>query len=239
MEKDLKGRTILVVGGSTGIGLSLIHEILAAGGKVIKASRSLPEELKGKVEYIPYDVSDPEASLKNLPEKLDGLVYGVGTITLKPFQSLTEQDFMNDFNLNVIGAMKVLKACLKSLKAAGESSVILFSTVAVKVGMNYHASVAAAKGALEGLGKSLAAEWSRSGIRVNIIAPSLTNTPMAGNLLSTEDKIEASNKRHPLGRIGKPEDIAVLAAYLLSPQSSWVTGQVIGIDGGIGSLKPL
>jgi NAD(P)-dependent dehydrogenase (short-subunit alcohol dehydrogenase family) len=236
---NFNGKNILIIGGSTGIGYSLINSLLEAGGNVYKASRHLPDELKDKVNYLPYDVLDPSSSLSELPEQLHGVVYGVGSITLKPFQSLTTEDFIHDYNLNVIGAVKVLKAAFRPLKAAGGSSVVLISTVAANIGLNYHTSIAAAKGAIQGLGKSLAAEWAKSLIRVNVVAPSLTDTPLAGNLLSTEDKIDSSNKRHPLGRIGKPEDIASAIQFLLSVDSSWVTGQIIGIDGGLGSLKPL
>jgi NAD(P)-dependent dehydrogenase (short-subunit alcohol dehydrogenase family) len=125
------------------------------------------------------------------------------------------------------------------LKNAKGASIVLFSTVAVKTGMSYHASIAAAKGALEGLGRSLAAELASKNIRVNLIALSLTDTPLAENLLNTEGKRESSNKRHPLGRVGNPKEIASMARFLLSEDSNWITGQVIGVDGGISTLKPL
>jgi NAD(P)-dependent dehydrogenase (short-subunit alcohol dehydrogenase family) len=168
---------------------------------------------------------------------LDGVAYCPGSINLKPFRSLKSDAFLDDFQINVLGAVKVLQASQKALqKAAEPSSVVLFSTVAVAQGMPYHASVAAAKGAVEGLTKSLAAEWAPS-TRVNCIAPSLTDTPMAARLLNSDEKKSAAAARHPLRKIGKAEDIAALASFLLSSQSSWMTGQVIGLDGGLSSLR--
>lgn len=133
--------------------------------------------------------------------------------------------------------MRIVQQAIKPLKNAVGSSIVFISTVAVKTGMPYHASVAAAKGAVEGMALSLAAELAAQQIRVNVVAPSLTDTPLAQNLLSTPEKREASAKRHPLGKIGRPEDISQLIAFLLADESNWMTGQVIGINGGLGNLK--
>lgn len=236
---NLSGKNILVVGGSSGIGLELIKNIVDSGGTVFQASRNKSDELPGEVKHLEFDVTDEKASLPGIPEQIHGMVYAVGTINLKPFQALSEKDFLNDYELNVLGAVNVLKKILKPLKASKDASVVFFSTVAVQTGINFHASIAAAKGAIEGLTRSLAAEWARNNIRVNAIAPSLTDTPMAANLLSNDEKKQASSQRHPLGRYGKPEDIASMAHFLLTPQASWLSGQVIGIDGGLGSLRPL
>lgn len=232
----MQNKTILIVGASSGIGKSLAESLVKTGANIITASRNNPN-IEG-VTHHNFDVTEDEPNMDFLPTELDGLVYCPGTINLKPFQRLKMTDFQNDIDINLMGAIKVLQAAFKSLKKAKGSSVVLFSTVASKLGMNFHSSIATAKAAVEGLGKSLAAEWSMHDIRVNIIAPSLTDTPLAENLLSTEDRKEATKKRHPIGRYGQSEDIAQMAEYLLDDKAGWITGQVIGIDGGIGSLKP-
>lgn len=217
-----------MIGGSSGIGLQLTNLLKEQKNEVIIASRGS--------DHYRFDVLTETLDVTKLPARLDGLVYCPGTINLKPFPRLTDQDFMDDFNLNVMGAVKTIRTVLPLLKSAEQASIVLFSTVAVQQGMPFHASVAAAKGALEGLAKSLAAEFAPK-IRVNVIAPSLTDTPLAAKLLSTEEKIKSSGDRHPLKRIGTPNDIANLAAFLLSADSSWITGQVIHADGGISTLK--
>ena len=167
---------------------------------------------------------------------IDGLAYCVGSIQLKPFHRFTEEDFIRDYQLQVLGAVKVIQEILHKLKQSSSPSIVLFSTVAVQTGFTFHSLVSASKGAIEGLTKALAAELSPK-IRVNCIAPSITQTPLAGALLNTEEKITANGQRHPLGRIGQPNDIAELAAFLLSEKSSWITGQIMHIDGGISTIK--
>lgn len=232
----MQGKTILVIGASSGIGRATAELALSKGATVISASRSNPN-ISG-VQHFDLDITNPNADYSFIPMELHGLVYAPGTINLKPFHRIKEEEFQNDLNINVLGATKVLQAAFKSLKMAKGASVVLYSTVAAKLGMNFHSSIALAKGAVEGLGKSLAAEWSSHNIRVNMVAPSLTDTPLAGRILSTDDKKEASNKRHPIGRYGESEDLAEISTFLLSDQSSWITGQVIGVDGGVGNLKP-
>lgn len=237
---DFKDKNILVVGGSSGIGLKLVNMLATQGAKVYNASRTKSEHWSESIIHIPIDVlSDFDILAENIPENLHGLVYAVGSINLKPFSRYTEEDFINDYKLNVTGAARSIQLAYKSLRNAGTSSIVLLSSVAAKTGMPYHASIAAAKGGVESLALSLAAEFAPQNIRVNVVAPSLTDTSLAGNLLNTPEKREASAKRHPLGRIGNPEDIASAILFLLSDASGWVSGQVIGIDGGMGNLKTL
>ncbi|RZK68127.1 MAG: SDR family oxidoreductase [Pedobacter sp.] len=233
-----EGKNILVVGGSSGIGLSLIKLLEEEGSNIYAISRSPAEDWPAGVKYLKGDVTEIIEGVETfLPEKLHGLVYSVGSITLKPFGRLNDADFISDFNLNVLGSARIIKQAMRSLKNASGSSIVLISSVAAKTGMPYHASIAAAKGAVEGMAVTLAAELAFQNIRVNVVAPSLTDTPLAANLLSTPEKREASAKRHPLGKIGEPEDISKLISFLLSDNSKWITGQIIGIDGGLGALK--
>ncbi len=229
-------KNILIVGASSGIGLETAKSLISKGYNIFSASRNQPD-LAG-ITHISWDATNPDSTvLSTLPEQVHGVVYCPGTINLKPFNRLSQDDFKNDFQINVLGAVSILQAVLPKLKKAEGSSVILFSTVAAKIGMGFHASVSASKGAIEGLTLSLAAELSSHKIRVNCVAPSLTDTPLAKNLLSTDEKKEASNKRHPIGRFGTSIDIANITTFLISEESSWITGQVLGVDGGMGSIK--
>lgn len=230
-------KNILIIGAGKGIGLktaaALRHE------HVFTMSRHLTDELAAlNTTFFKGDAfTDALDILDDLPETLHGLVYCPGSINLKPFNRLKEEDFLNDFNQNVLGAVKVIQKVLPNLKRANGASIVLFSTVAVKTGMPFHASIAVSKAGIEGLTKSLAAEFSAHQIRVNAIAPSLTDTPLAAHLLNTVEKREASAKRHPLNTIGNPDDIAALVSFLTAEQSAFITGQIIGVDGGLGSLK--
>ena len=227
----------LVVGGSSGIGLELVRTLLKDGHTVYSASRQM-RELPAEAKFIELDILGDVSILKTeVPEELHGIAYCPGTINLKPFGRLTEDDFLNDYKTNVLGAIKVLQQVIPKLKNVPTSSVVLFSTVAANTGMGFHASVSASKSALQGLAVSLAAEFAASKIRVNVIAPSLTDTPLASALLSNPERKEASDKRHPLGRIGSATEIADAAAFLLLDKSAWITGQVLGIDGGMSTLR--
>lgn len=225
---------IAIIGGTSGMGRATIGQLQAAGHTVHAACRS-PEKLAdlGLVAQA-FDATAPAPLV--WPERLDGFVYFPGTIMLRPFHRLTAEDFQRDLQVNLLGAIAALQSALPALKASGNASVVLFSTVAVAQGLPMHASIAAAKGALEGLAKSLAAEWAPQ-IRVNVIAPSLTDTPLAGALLNSDLKKEAAAKRHPLQQVGCAEDIAAMVAYLLSGHARFLTGQIIHIDGGLSSVR--
>ena len=235
---NFEGKNILVVGGSSGIGLSLVQSLHQQKANVYVISRTVSPAWPDEIKSLQADVTKELDTVESfLPEQLHGLVYAVGSITLKPFNRLSAEDFFNDYQLNVLGAVRTTQIALKALKNAGSSSIVFISSVAAKIGLPYHASIAAAKGAVEGMAISLAAELASLKIRVNVVSPSLTNTSLAEKLLNSPEKQEASAKRHPLGRYGQPEDISNSIAFLLSDKSSWMTGQVIGIDGGMGNLK--
>jgi NAD(P)-dependent dehydrogenase (short-subunit alcohol dehydrogenase family) len=229
----------LVVSGSSGIGYEVVKQMASTGNKVYVISRD-PEKVEAskKINKISYDVTNSDEKFPSIEDSLKGLVYCPGTINLKPVKSLKQKDFKDDFNVNALGAVRTIQHYLPNLSKEGNSSIVMFSTVAVQTGMAYHASVAMAKGAVEGLTKSLAAELAPK-IRVNAIAPSITDTPLVERLLSTDDKRNASAKRHPLNKIGNSEEIASAVQFLLSEESSWITGQILKIDGGISSIKML
>ena len=231
----MKEKNILIVGGSSGIGLALA-EILSPLNSLYIASRSSEKLTNLKVTHIPYDATTQNLEVSLLPDTIDGFVYCPGSINLRPFKGLTTEAFEKDFQINVLGAINSLKSVLSSLSNSGNGSVVFFSTVAVQTGMPFHSSVASSKGAIEGLTRSLAAEFAPK-IRVNAIAPSLVDTPLASKFLNNESKLEKANERHPLGRIGNAKEIAQAAVFLLGSESSWMTGKVLQLDGGIGNLK--
>ena len=227
-------KNILLIGGSSGIGLATA-KLLTESHEVYIASRSSDSLTGLDIHHLPFDVTTDDLSTLDLPAELSGLVYCPGSINLRPFKGLKPEAFEADFQINVMGFVKSLQAVLPKLTT--NSSVVLYSTVAVKVGMPFHASVAASKGALEGLSKSLAAELAPK-TRVNVIAPSITNTPLADRFLNNEAKMEKSAQRHPLKRVGEADDIAAMTRFLLSDDSSWMTGQILGLDGGMSTLNP-
>lgn len=227
-------KNILLIGGSYGIGLAIVKE-LENGNNVFVASRS-KENLEGlNVTHIHFDALTDVLDTSNLPSVIDGLVYCPGSINLRPFRGLKPEAFEADLQINFISLVKVIQAVLPNLNASEQSSIVLFSSVAASMGMPFHTSVAAAKGAIEGFAKALAAEYAPK-IRVNVIAPSLTDTPLADKFLSTEEKREKSGLRHPLKRVGTSNDMAQMASFLLSDKSSWISGQIFHVDGGMSTL---
>jgi NAD(P)-dependent dehydrogenase (short-subunit alcohol dehydrogenase family) len=230
-------KNILVVGAGKGIGLS-ICKTMHEQSNIFSVSKSDSAELNHlNTSFQLFDVSSSDMNELQIPDTLHGLVYCPGSINLKPFNRLSIADFNKDFEQNVLGAVKVIQKAIPALKKSGNASVVLFSTVAAKMGMPFHASIAASKSAVEGLCKSLAAEYAASNIRFNVIAPSLTDTQLASALLSSDEKREAAAKRHPLNKIGNPDEMAQLAKFLLSEDSGFITGQIMGADGGLGSLR--
>ncbi len=227
----------LIIGASSGIGRTLSQKLSQAGHIVFGTyNKNQINPDNTNILLYPLNVMDETNDLSFLPEALSGVIYCPGSINLRPFERIKPLDFMEDYKLQVIGAIKILQAVVPKLKNSENASVVLFSTVAVQTGLPFHSQVAASKGAIEGLTKSLAAEYAPK-IRVNCIAPSLTDTPLASFLLRNDEKKQANAERHPLKRIGTTEDIANLAEFLLSPKSGWVTGQILHIDGGISTLK--
>lgn len=229
--------TYLIIGASSGIGKRLAEQLVNSGQRVYATYfKNKPETNAGLPDYHYLNVLDENISLDFLPESLDGLVYCPGSINLRPFERIKPSDFDADFNLQVTGAIKIIQAVLPRLKKSENSSIVLFSTVAVQTGFPFHTQVSSSKGAIEGLTKALAAEFAPK-IRVNCIAPSLTDTPLAASLLNTDQKREANAMRHPLKKTGTPENIADMAEFLLSEKGNWISGQIFHVDGGMSTLK--
>lgn len=224
----------VIVGASSGIGFELA-KILSTSNNITALSRSEKDVNNlSNTTFYSVDISEENPNFPVIDKPIDGLIYCPGTINLKPFRSLRSEDYLNEWNINFLGAVKTIKHFLPQLQHAENSSIVLFSTVAVQTGMAFHASIAAAKGAVEGLTRSLAAEFAPK-IRVNAVAPSLTNTPLADKLINAEAKLKSAEDRHPLKKIGTPNDIANAVQYLLN--ANWVTGQIISVDGGMSALR--
>ncbi|GGG04410.1 oxidoreductase [Dokdonia pacifica] len=228
-------KNILLIGGSHGIGFEIAQK-LHSQHTVYVASRTNENLGNLDVNHIAYDAETDQLDLTALPDHIDGFVYCPGTINLKPFKMLSTDVFRSDMELNFLSMVKTVHQVMAHLQKSEQASLVFFSTVAVKVGMPYHTSVAAAKGAIEGFAKALAAEYAPK-VRVNVIAPSLTDTPLAKRLLSNDKKKEMMDARHPMKRVGNPQDIANVASFLLSDESSWITGQILGVDGGMSTLN--
>jgi NAD(P)-dependent dehydrogenase (short-subunit alcohol dehydrogenase family) len=227
-------KNILLIGGSYGIGLAIAKE-LQNNNNVFIASRTNEGLENLNATHIPFDTTTDTLDISKLPSTIDGLVYCPGSINLRPFRGLKLETFESDMQINFFNMVKVVQTVLPQLNASSQASIVLFSSIAASMGMPFHTSVAAAKGAIEGFAKALAAEYAPK-IRVNVIAPSLTNTPLADKFLNNETKQEKSSERHPLKRFGQPEDLAKMATFLLSENASWISGQVMHVDGGMSTL---
>jgi NAD(P)-dependent dehydrogenase (short-subunit alcohol dehydrogenase family) len=234
-----------IIIGTSGIGGALARKLSTEGNRLHLISRNgaAVATLAGELgaTYAAADVTDAsalEAAVQGAGSEIDGLAYCVGTINLKPAHRVSDADVLKDFEVNALGALRAVRAALPGLKASRQNtaSILLFSTVAVQQGFASHASVAMAKGAIEGLTRTLAAELSPR-VRVNAIAPSLTKTPLASFMTSNDTTASVIAGLHPLQRLGEAEDIAEMGALLLSSRSAWITGQVIGIDGGRSTLR--
>ena len=225
-------RKIIIIGGSKGIGKA-ITESLLSNHQIVNISRTPPEFEHQNLSHHSCDILTDDLPLI---EAADGLIYCPGSINLKPFNRLSIEDFRTDFEINVIGAVKTIQAYTKALSQSESPSIILFSTVATKLGMPFHASVATAKSAVEGLTKSVAADLAPK-IRVNAIAPTITNTNLAAKFLRNERMIESTIQRHPLKKYLEPTEVAAMASYLLSDLSKSISGQIFNLDCGIVSLK--
>lgn len=226
-------KTYLFAGASSKIAIASKQLLQQQNHKVIGITRN-PENLGYDHLYTLENYL--AANLPAITEPLDGLVYFPGTINLKPFNRLNEQDFLSDYQINTLGAVSFIQKYLNNLKAGTNPSIVLMSTVAVNVGMPFHTSIAMAKGAIEGLTKALAAELAPT-IRVNCIAPSLMSTPLGEKFINTPEKLEASQKRNPLKKVGSPDDLANMVDFLLSEKAAWITGQILAVDGGMNNLK--
>ena len=230
-------KNILIIGGSSGIGASLIekfkNDLNYQVTSTFNRGNISPAE---NIKSFKFDVLSDHLDISSLPEAIDGVAYCPGSINLLPFHRIKLDAFRADFELQVMGAIKVIQTILPHLKKSSSASIVFFSTVAVQSGFNFHTQVAASKGAIEGLTRSLAAELAPK-IRVNAIAPSLTDTPLASKLLGTDEKKQANAERHPLKKIGNSENIAEVAQFLLSEKSQWMSGQIMAIDGGISTLR--
>ena len=226
----------LIIGGSSGIGQALAKKLSKENHLVIATYNSHLMEDSDKISFIKHDVTKDNFDTALIPDKLDGFAYCPGSINLKPFSNYSDADFREDYEVNVVGAVKTIQKVLPHLKRSDQASIVLFSTVAVQSGFNFHSLVSSSKGAIEGLTRALSAELAPN-IRVNAVAPSLTDTPLAGKLLSNDQRRQALSVQNPMKRVATANDIAQSAFFLLTPASSYLNGQIMHVDGGMSVIK--
>ena len=229
-------KNYVIIGGSSGIGASIVSKLENTNSQIFATYNTNSKTDTHQTSYHFLDVTASEINIDDIPDQINGLVYCPGTINLKPFKRFKDEDFINDYKIQVLGAIRVIRALLPKFSTDNSASIVLFSTVAVQQGFTFHSQVASSKGAIEGLTRALSAEFAPR-IRVNAIAPSLTNTNLAGRLLNTPEKIEAMGSKNPMKRVGEANDIAEAAVFLLSDKSSWITGQIFHVDGGYSTIK--
>lgn len=234
------GRNFVIAGGTRGIGLALVNRLRLQADRIDVYSRELDDlQEDATIRHHYCDFTADRSDCRDLPDIIHGAAYCPGSINLRSFRSLSVADFRQDLEVNLLGAVKFLQACQAGLlknDPSSPGSVVLFSTVAVAQGLPQHASVATAKAGVEALARSLAAEWAPK-VRVNCLAPALTETPLTARFFANEASRQALQAKYPLGRTGTAEDLAAAAEFLLSPDSSWITGQTLGVDGGLSNLR--
>lgn len=247
MESDrAQPPAYLVFGATGGIGGCLARRLAASGGRLFLSGRDVArlEVLSGELDcsFHPADVRDSEAvnsvfaAAAKALGRLDGVAHCVGSILLQPAHATSDAQWADTLALNLTSAFRVLRAAIGTLRTPG-GSVVLVSSAAAEVGLPNHEAIAAAKAGVIGLGRSAAATYASRGIRVNVVSPGLTNTTLSAPLLANELSAKASLAMHPLGRLGEPGDVAAAIAWLLDPAQSWVTGQALGVDGGLSTLR--
>ena len=226
-------KTTLLIGAGSDIAKEICNNLKAKGERVLTISRNDIDYPSDQHYLVDWSLTD---ALPTIDGEVHSLIYFPGSITLKPFRSIKPTDFLSDFEVNVLNAIRSVQAYLPNLKLANQASILFFSSVAVQQGMSFHATIGVSKGAVEGLTRSLAAEFAPA-IRVNCIALSLTDTKLAGKLTSTPEKIDAIAQKHPMKRIGNVKDVANYAAFITSEEASWITGQILHLDGGMSVIK--